>query len=489
MPSNHVRKSGHYNTSLSFPSPEMAVLSDGAGTIHVVSTGSRAENKRWNVMFSDEVCGKEKSFTVLDSRENIANRREIHSLLFWVDEMKKERENGSEEVKFATQLEWITFSEGENQEWSMQSVRQLSGAGGLDYAALEPGCQSLYISSGKPFQFHSDSENPVRKKECVDTKEEKKKPEYFWLQTNEDINIWFSVAEQITKADLDVCVKTNYVKIECKNYILLEGPTWHNLEAEITTWTINKGKLEIALVKAEQGLMWQELVKDDSRGEQIPDPALVEEVHQRLAHLCSDKEIVDSSGNYPPTFNSQQLEECDALPLETSVLVRLDVQTHDVTHKINLGGHQWLFNVPLKADAVPAICLRHDVDGCLWQLERPRENKEWPCTHIGTFLAFGYVQASKTQKKFCSSAPDMSYVAICEASRHIYIYRQPAAISTELRNRRTGQQVAHIAKQQLVNLDSTAEMLGVYASNHILYVLTLDTLYALRISCNSGNEL
>jgi hypothetical protein len=41
IPSNHVRRPGHYNTSLSFPSPELAVIADGAGTLHVVSTGSR----------------------------------------------------------------------------------------------------------------------------------------------------------------------------------------------------------------------------------------------------------------------------------------------------------------------------------------------------------------------------------------------------------------------------------------------------------------
>lgn len=73
--------------------------------------------------------------------------------------------------------------------------------------------------------------------------------------------------------------------------------------------------------------------------------------------------------------------------------------------KINLGGHQWLFSVPVKADAVPVFCLRHDVDGCIWQLESPQENGHWPCTHIGTFQAFGYVQASKQQKKFCTCAP------------------------------------------------------------------------------------
>jgi hypothetical protein len=49
MPSNHVRKCGHYNTSLSFPSPELAVLADGAGTLHVVSTGIRFETTAWKV--------------------------------------------------------------------------------------------------------------------------------------------------------------------------------------------------------------------------------------------------------------------------------------------------------------------------------------------------------------------------------------------------------------------------------------------------------
>jgi hypothetical protein len=49
MPSNHVRKSGHYNTSLSFSSPELAVLSDGAGTLHVVHTGIRRQTTTWKV--------------------------------------------------------------------------------------------------------------------------------------------------------------------------------------------------------------------------------------------------------------------------------------------------------------------------------------------------------------------------------------------------------------------------------------------------------
>ena len=72
-----------------------------------------------------------------------------------------------------------------------------------------------------------------------------------------------------------------------------------------------------------------------------------------------------------------------------------------------MSGYQWLFNVSVKAEAVPAICLRHDVDGCLWQMDSPKDEKDWPKTHIGTFLAFGYVQASKQQKKFCTCAPGL----------------------------------------------------------------------------------
>ena len=80
----------------------------------------------------------------------------------------------------------------------------------------------------------------------------------------------------------------------------------------------------------------------------------------------------------------------------------------------------------------------------------------------------------------------MSFVAVCEASRHIYIYRQPVAILSELRNRRTGQQVASVAKQQLVNLDTITEVLGIHASNQMLYILTSNTLFALHV--NQGNN-
>jgi len=66
-------------------------------------------------LFSDEVCGKEKPFIIVDSRVNASsNRQEIHVLLLWIDEVRSLLGEGNERVTFVTKLVWVTLSEGEN---------------------------------------------------------------------------------------------------------------------------------------------------------------------------------------------------------------------------------------------------------------------------------------------------------------------------------------------------------------------------------------
>ena len=101
--------------------------------------------------------------------------------------------------------------------------------------------------------------------------------------------------------------------------------------------------------------------------------------------------------------------------------------------------------------------------------------------HISTFSALGYVQASKTQRKLTVSSPDLSYAAICEINRRIYIYRQPSAINSDLRNRKSGQKISQVAKQQVVTLESAADFHGIVATNSKLIVLTCDTIYVVKV--------
>lgn len=50
------------------------------------------------------------------------------------------------------------------------------------------------------------------------------------------------------------------------------------------------------------------------------------------------------------------------------------------------------------------ICVRYDDDGCIWIIKES-ENDDWDLEHSHIYPGFGYVEASKTNKKFCVSPP------------------------------------------------------------------------------------
>lgn len=54
------------------------------------------------------------------------------------------------------------------------------------------------------------------------------------------------------------------------------------------------GKLEICFVKSKDNFRWPQLFEgDDKEGEELFDPKLVEEIHNRLAHLTSDQWVIN----------------------------------------------------------------------------------------------------------------------------------------------------------------------------------------------------
>lgn len=145
---------------------------------------------------------------------------------------------------------------------------------------------------------------------------------------------------------------------------------------------------------------------------------------------------------------------------------------------MNLGGHHHLFTTPLQP---PALCLRHDVDGILWQPCKPSPTTNTaPFTHLATFNALGFVAASKQDRKFTVCAPDASFSALVDCSRRVYVYRRPESISTPVRNRKTGKQLAAVAHQQLVSLETSDQILGAHATNAYIVVLKANVVYLLK---------
>jgi hypothetical protein len=127
--------------------------------------------------------------------------------------------------------------------------------------------------------------------------------------------------------------------------------------------------------------------------------------------------------------------------------------------------------------AHPALCTRHDVDGLVWRVGADT------VTHTATFPALGYVQASKTQRKFVTAPPSCNYSVISDNMRHLYLYRQPESLAqeTQLRNRKSGQRVEKVARQQVITLDTTSEIMGLVAMELMMFVLTQDNLYTIQI--------
>nr|CAD7448547.1 unnamed protein product [Timema bartmani] len=287
LPSHHERRPGHYNPSMSFSSPELVVLTDGAGTLHLVNTGPRAGTAAWEpvhtlqkchtdgahlvlntttrvgcqlwrvetatpvkgsvpsryqqVLFSEEVCGKETPFTILHSRT--VDHEEVHCLLLHIDDRSAAGDSKETGPVFLNMVEWVTLVQGDSSTWSVRSVRRLCGPGNLDYTALEDTCSSVYIASDKPFHYTMDSENTI-----IEDKTEPlpitdaSKPEYIWQQTSEDVTVWFQLPAMSIKSDINIVSDPNTLEVQWHDSILLGGSTCHRVDSTLTTWTLDAGK-------------------------------------------------------------------------------------------------------------------------------------------------------------------------------------------------------------------------------------------------------
>lgn len=134
----------------------------------------------------------------------------------------------------------------------------------------------------------------------------------------------------------------------------------------------------------------------------------------------------------------------------------------------------------LRQGQPPALAVRHDVDVCVYQ-PTLTANSEWRLSHKGTLNAFGYVQASKQQKKYMKCSPDMSYAIICEAHRHVFVYKSVYGSASNLKNRKSGK--VSIGQQQLFTMEGgTDEIVGLLVENDVTLLLTEKEVICLQIN-------
>ncbi|KAK0061731.1 nudC domain-containing protein 1 [Biomphalaria pfeifferi] len=471
--SNLRLKPSRFNVTLMFPSQTLAVIVNGADTIYLLETGERHSLNKWKIFFKEPVHVAGQAGVLLDSVQWIdGENRRLECLLASVEEVEGEVKE-KHRSPWITVLSWITWISVDGKQWNVERTRSLEGSRPIDYASLDRQGQAVNIMAADVYRMTEDSVKPIDVGESLEDTagQDESKSFYTWSQTESDMSVHLTIPDGLTKANLNIDISGTRLEVSVKNGIeMVKGNLHARVQVDACTWTLDGRRLEIFLQKVEESL-WPTVIVGDSRGELVMSPELIDTIHARLAHLTSEDWNPNPDGKEKP-YNSQMLEECDALDEEGTIIMRIDGELHQITHKI-IANNQFLFSTILTPDKAPAICLRHDVDGFLWQLSNTVLPAKSPWEHVGVLNAFGYVLASKQQKRFSSCSPDMSVAAIADSQRHIYLYKQEVSVLTPLRNRKTGQQIKSVAKQQVLSLDASPDViLGIKLTNSKMFIAT-----------------
>ena len=228
---------------------------------------------------------------------------------------------------------------------------------------------------------------------------------------------------------------------------------------------------------------------------EIMEPELVdkdkeEEKPKKIFNLNNDLEECDGILNDDQVMSEELVEsafekdqERMATEEDLKMIMYLDLKNRRFCARSYVSNNKFLFEMKVNTKKSSSICLRHDVDGVLWQPENLKTTTDAHFTHLNTFLAFGYIQASKQNSKFQLASPNFSYVCIFDTSKHLYVYKEKFAVNeaAELRNRKNGKKITHVAKQYVINLESDKEIMGVYCSNEHIIVLLEDCLKIIQV--------
>ncbi|EFO18721.1 hypothetical protein LOAG_09774 [Loa loa] len=476
-----------YPAAVSFPDAGHAFVSNGFGRLTMYITGDRRNAAAWEECLSVEPLiddGKISSFIIIESRY-MENKFDV--LLRSVVPSKRSSNQGN----FLSKVIWLTVA-SENGRMAVTEIRSIICTGHTEMVTFDQLPEGLIVISTGDLSFcgsgisTSDAASQEMNKECGVESTKLAKKRYAWSQTGGDVTAVFTCDETISKKDVSLSLSATSVHLSVKGIILVGGILGGSVDPTSSTYTIDNNKLELFLAKSEGGLThWSELVLSDDQGVYEIDSESLSIASGMLERFTSESQTVGNCG-VDRNFNTEQMEDCDISVDDICKIRWLNCASQKLNHESDITTHSVLFSVCL--DFGPRfLCIRMDVDGILWKFTEESKKVQ----HHATFNAFGYVQASKTQRKFSTCPTDCSYAVIIEAKRHAFVYWQPTAVTSDLRNRKTGRRVAGIAKQQLISLSKPSEscdanavtenIVGVHADNEFLFILTTTDIFAVLL--------
>ncbi|KAJ2382633.1 hypothetical protein GGI05_005589 [Coemansia sp. RSA 2603] len=117
---------------------------------------------------------------------------------------------------------------------------------------------------------------------------------------------------------------------------------------------------------------------------------------------------------------------------------------------------------------LPSVCLKFDVDGIVYEIGADAAGVIG-ATHVGSFAALSYIQASKRDQRFMYVDAEMTVAVLAETQRRIYIYHQSKSTSST----EAVQNIVDIGCGELFGMQITGRTLVLLREN-ALFIIDLD---------------
>ena len=165
---------GSLNTTLFFPSPSLACLSDGCGKLFLLQTDGRTKEDSHNVSWKVAMVYQFNRPSLILHTIHCKETGSVSCLLLSITD-----NDASTSVKdtHVVHLELITFSQGKclssgSINYICEEIQHFTGYTAPMYAAIEPGRTAILVASEKPFSlvkgivrrlYYSEQKNTLKK--------------------------------------------------------------------------------------------------------------------------------------------------------------------------------------------------------------------------------------------------------------------------------------------------------------------------------------
>ncbi|KAI8820225.1 uncharacterized protein EV422DRAFT_83733 [Fimicolochytrium jonesii] len=444
------------------------IVSDGGGTITILQHTSTDEfpvvgqfsGLRGTPILVDALLESDRRVLIMYYRmeEHEAEEPTGHTTTSFRD---KQRSETHQRLSFFLSLLSVTLQDPPvGMMLEPRTVMTVEGFSAPFLASIEPDGNGFVVGAATPY------ENPALK-QAVDaaaassaprgvgasapTPNRDEKLDYKWMQTESDITITVRLPHVTLKSEVHCLFMKHCVKCKIlppKEETIFDAKIFDDIVPSDCLWTLEDNRmLTLYLQKANEGSRWTHLWDDenDDDVEETLDPNVIAEFASALEKYTSSAVDTDIPPYAAQDIMSERPEEVD-FEGHAAVLMRYSLDANaGPTHMSLTGGREWLCTsfawTPPVIPAVPrvlpiTVALRSDIDALVYTIGTPNLS----LTPAAAFNAFGFVQASKRDKRFMAFTHDARYMFIVESKR-MYVYAQlPHAGAT-------------VADQYVVDLD------------------------------------